>query len=60
MANAFSQIVKGQLTGGAEQVRTEILTDEKGRLDDTGSVDTEYTMHDAKAAFDRMCRKYGW
>eukprot|EP00035_Acanthoeca_spectabilis_P018656 m.398566 g.398566 ORF g.398566 m.398566 type:complete len:239 (+) comp16776_c1_seq6:4123-4839(+) len=42
------------------QVRTEILTDEKGRLDDTGSVDTEYTMHDAKAAFDRMCRKYGW
>mmetsp|Transcript_86401 Transcript_86401/g.119898 ORF Transcript_86401/g.119898 Transcript_86401/m.119898 type:complete len:240 (+) Transcript_86401:80-799(+) len=42
------------------QVRTEILTDERARLDDTGNVDTEYTMSDAKAAFDRMCRKYGW
>lgn len=39
------------------QVRTEILSDGEARLQDP---DNEYTMRDARSAFDRMCRKYGW
>lgn len=42
------------------QVRTEILSDPKARLDLSMDVSWEYSERDAKLAFDRMCAKYGW
>ena len=39
------------------QVRAEIVSDPKARLDGKGG---DYTEHEAKAAFDRMVAKYGW
>jgi hypothetical protein len=40
------------------QVRTEISSDPKARLNRGDTRD--YDEREAKAAFDRMCSKYGW
>ena len=41
------------------QVRSEIVSDPKVHLD-YGRENQEYSEGDARAAFQRMCAKYGW
>ena len=41
------------------QIRAEIMSDPKARLD-SSRYGTDYSEVEAKDAFERMVRKYGW
>eukprot|EP00042_Codosiga_hollandica_P051797 m.644463 g.644463 ORF g.644463 m.644463 type:complete len:168 (+) comp58352_c0_seq20:2162-2665(+) len=42
------------------QLRAEIMSDPNAQLDKSSRVNQAYDEHEAKQAFQRMCRRYGW